>query len=281
MNKSKILLVSIKGSYNQAKRSIKKGITDNDYRKTLRDMTVQYWVVRKAAPDIGIVCGIKGNVVFSAFEVNEKHSYDEIEYEKHTDGSRQIRIAFNCDKVREDLIGIKLPEEVAFHGGPLLRTVEIEHFYDLVSPQYEDGSINENRQRVYDEIKADGLSIDNEFGKRQNYYSHTDYAQREYGNERDQKIRKQALVSAKFKCELFDCDRCDFCANLTPTQRNTIEVHHIDELHDDPTNNDNLENLVAICNRLHRRYHYHMDEKEQEITKQRFINIRKKHPSHN
>ena len=123
-------------------------------------------------------------------------------------------------------------------------------------------------------IKADGLTIDNKFGKRQNYYSHTDYAQREYGNERDQKIRKQALKRADFKCELIDCDRCDFCANLTQQQRDTIEVHHIDELHDNPTNNDNLDNLVAICNRLHRRYHYHMDEEEQAKTKQRFINVR-------
>lgn len=274
MSKTKVLLVSIKGSYNQAKRSIKKGITDNDYRKTLRDMTVQYWVVRRAAPEIGIVCGIKGNVVFSAFEVNSDNSYDEVEYETRTDGSRQIRIAFNCDKVRDDLIGIKLPEEIGFHGGPLLRTIEIEHFYDLVSPQYENGSINESRQKVYDEIQADGLTIDNKFGKRQNYYSHTDYAQREYGNERDQKIRKQALKRADFKCELIDCDRCDFCANLTQQQRDTIEVHHIDELHDNPTNNDNLDNLVAICNRLHRRYHYHMDEEEQAKTKQRFINVR-------
>lgn len=274
MEKSKVLLVSIKGSYNEAKKCIKKGITDSDYRRTLRDMTVQYWVIRRSAPEIGIVCGIKGNFVFSAFEVNATHSYDEVEYEKRTDGSNQIRIAFNCDKVRDDLIGIKLPEEVSFHGGPLLRTVDMEHFYDLISEQYENGDVLENRKRVYSEINADGLSIDNEFGERQNYYSHTDYAQREYGNDRDQKIRKIALERADFKCELLFCDRCNFCDCLTKEQRNRLEVHHIDELHDDPINNDNIENLIVICNSLHRRYHYHMSKKEGDLTRKRFLKVR-------
>lgn len=269
MNKYKVLLVSIRGSYNSAKKAIKKGMKDIDYRRTLRDMTVQYWPVSKLAPIVGIVCGIKGNVVYSAFEVNLSHSYD-MEFR-----GKVNKVAFNCDKVREDLIGIRLPDPIAFNGGPILRTVDIEEFYELISSQYESGEVLNNRQKVYAEIKADGLTIDNERNERQNYHFGLDFSQREYGNERNQIIRKEALERAKYKCELFDCDRCDFCENLTQAQRNRIEVHHINELHDDPNNNDNLENLVAICNCLHRRYHYHMDMKEKEATKKRFTILRK------
>ena len=209
MSKSKILLVSIRGSYNAAKKFIKKGITDIDYRKTLRDMTVQYWRVSKLAPQIGIVCGVKGNYIFSAFEVNEEHSYDEeIRFNMR-------KVAFNCDRVRDDLIGIILPEELAFTGGNMIRSIEIEQFYDLVSSQYTDGSVVINRNKVLNEIKADGLTIDNEFGKRQNYHTYIGYGRKEYGNERNQQIKKEALERAHFKCELYDCDRCDFCSMLT------------------------------------------------------------------
>ena len=158
----------------------------------------------------------------------------------------------------------------------MIHSIDIERFYDLVSSQYTDGSIENNRNKVLTEIAADGLTIDNEFGKRQNYHSYIGYGRKEYGNERNQQIKKEALERAHSTCELYDCDRCDFCSILTTEQKNRIEVHHIDELSADPTNNDNLENLVAICHSLHRRYHYHMTDKERKATKERFLNIRNK-----
>ena len=272
MDKSKILLVTIRGSYNAAKKAIKKGNTDINYRKTLRDMTVQYWCVPNLAPEIGIICGVKGNVIYSAFEVNDLHPFD-----TEIRGGRN-KVAFNCDKIREDLIGIRLPEVLAFSGGSMLCSSYIEEFYDLISSQYEKGEVLVNRQKVYDEIKADGIPMDNKDGVRQNYQFGINYARREYCNERDQQIRKKALERAKSKCELYECDKCSFCETLSKEQRSRLEVHHIDELHDDPNINDNLENLIVVCHSLHRRYHYHMSKKEQKNTKQRFINIRHAKP---
>lgn len=268
MTKSKILLVSIRGSYNAAKKCIKKGSSEIEYRKTLRDMTVQYWPVVKLAPVIGTVCGIRGNYIFSAFEVNKQHSYD-IEFR-----GKVRKVAFNCDVVRDDLIGIRLPDKIAFNGGNMLRSLDLEEFYDLISSQYETGEIIHNKQKVYAELAADGLTIDNESGKRQDYRTFEDYAQRVYGNERDQRIRKAALNRSKHSCELFDYDRCDFCINLTMAQRDRVEVHHIEELHIDPVCNDQLDNLIVICKSLHRRYHFHMCNEDRKRTKDRFLKRR-------
>ena len=270
MIKSKVLLVSIRSSYNATRKKIKKGIASDDYRKTLRDMTVQYWTVSRIAPQIGIICGVKGNVIYSAFEVNKSHSFD-VKYRVKSN-----KVAFNCDKVREDLIGIRLPNAIAFNGGYMLRSIDIEQFYELISSQYESGEVFDNRNKVFNELETDGIPLDNEYGKRMDYPKVIDFDRREFGNERDQNVRRKALERAGFKCELIDCDKCDFCESLSPEQRSRIDVHHIDELHDDPINNDNIENLIALCNCFHRRYHYHMTEDERSMTKKRFQDIRAK-----
>lgn len=278
MTKNLVLLVSIKGSYKEAKVCINKKVTDINYRRTLRDMTVQYWKIRNKAPYVRLVCGIFANQIYAAFQVNDEQSFDEMKYPIRSNGFPTVRIAFNCDTVRDDLIGLELLDENAFKGGNTIRTVEFDNFSRMVESQMATPEMKERMQvrknAIMLQIKESGIPLDYEDHKRRSYDEATDYAQPKFGYERNRELNLLARKRANNKCQLLGTGQCDYSKITNESDRERLEVHHIDELHNNPIGNDYLNNMIVICRKFHRHFHYHIKPKEGERIKQIFKSIR-------
>lgn len=269
-----VLLVSIRGSYTEAKKCIKNNVTDINYRRTVRDMTVQYWRITGKADQIDMVCGVIGNRIWSSFVVNKTNSFDYKDYFTRTDFSPIKRVAFNCDIRRDELIGVTLPPEWAFSGGNMLRTIDYDMFELEIKSQLQTLSYQLNHQQVMDSMKKDGVSLDYPDGKRRNYDDRTDYAQPKFGIERSRELNSMARCRANNQCELIKNNKCTCGLNIPDLEKKKLEVHHIEEMYQNPSENDYYENLILICRRFHRNYHYHMKENEKNNIKILFNNIR-------
>lgn len=282
-----VLFVRIKGSLNKAKKG------EESARKTLRDMTVQYWALsEKTANRVIKVIGVYESTIYSAFSVKKdekKHVYkiDCFTYPKNKRNKEiqpiknAVRRGFVCGELEKKYVGVTISWD---RGGWILKTLDLSIEEDrAVWNEIEKSANNESSEKRYDRvieclIDKNGkiIPFDNQEMKTSRYPDPEDFSSPDYNYPRNHKIVVEARKRANNCCELYTSGhKCEFCEDCLA--KGNLDIHHILELHEDAAHNDVINNLIAICTKYHHYYHKYItknpEEKQREIR--RFSEVRK------
>lgn len=287
-NEGLILFVRIKGSLNKAKKG------EESARKTVRDMTVQYWALsEKTAGKVVKVVGVYGNTIYSAFSVKTDvkkpvYKIDCFTYPKNKRNKKEqppretLRYGFVCGELEEKYVGIRIPWD---RGGWIVKTLNLNNEKDygcwgeIEKIANNHDGFEERYNKVVNDLKDKNGNIipfDNKDMKTSRYPDPEDFSSPDYNYPRNHKIVVEARDRANNCCELYTSGhKCEFCEDHLA--KGNLDIHHILELHEDAEHNDVINNLIAICTKYHHYYHKYItknpEEKQREIK--RFSDVRK------
>lgn len=287
INEGLVLFVRIKGSLNKAKKG------DESARKTIRDMTVQYWALSKeTASKVVRVIGVYGNTIYSTFSVKQDvkkkfYRIDCFTYPKNKRNKEEqlpkktVRYGFICGELEKKYVGVKIPWD---RGGWIVKTLDLgekadRESWNVIEVLANDGKIEERYNRVLESLRDKNnrmIPFDNLDMKTSRYPDPEDFSSPDYNYPRNHKIVEEARKRANKCCELYACGhKCEFCEDYIA--KGNLDIHHILELHEDAEHNDVINNLIAICTKYHHYYHKYISKNPEDRKREikRFSDVRK------